>query len=274
MHVYGGIGGKNREPAAKAPIFFGHFAYGVAQVVREPLANELTFDIQYYQVYTHNSDGLIAGKIAWNCFMGDRQFGWMGTRPTADILVKLDAITADFDVGGVKGSVLDDFLEQLEAMTARYRIGDGTGGTYVGAAHNCAQDSNQAIYAALGRIRKIVQAQPEGVELLTQDPDQVDRFDQLLRLGKAIRRELLPLGSARADWKHNKSVLGISPEENFFRGLLIGLKSWRTLLPRLASETIAKQFLNEDALIWVLRTNQVGGYDPSIEPIAPTQIGC
>jgi predicted Abi (CAAX) family protease len=30
MHVYGGIGGKQAEPAASTPIFFGHFACGVA----------------------------------------------------------------------------------------------------------------------------------------------------------------------------------------------------------------------------------------------------
>jgi predicted Abi (CAAX) family protease len=44
------------------------------------------------------------------------------------------------------------------------------------------------------------------------------------------------------------------------------------MLPRLASETIAKQFLKQGAMVWILRTNQVGGYDPDIELIAPTPI--
>jgi predicted Abi (CAAX) family protease len=30
-HNYGGVGGKMTEPAAKGPIYFGHFAYGVAE---------------------------------------------------------------------------------------------------------------------------------------------------------------------------------------------------------------------------------------------------
>lgn len=34
-------------------------------------------------------------------------------------------------------------------MAARYRIGDGTGGTFVRPANNCTQDANQALYAAL-----------------------------------------------------------------------------------------------------------------------------
>ncbi|MEL7068621.1 MAG: hypothetical protein AAGN15_08235 [Cyanobacteria bacterium J06581_3] len=40
-------------------------------------------------------------------------------------------------------------------MMARYRIGDGTGGTYVGPANNCAQDSNQSLCAALRRMETL-----------------------------------------------------------------------------------------------------------------------
>jgi len=93
------------------------------------------------------------------------------------------------------------------------------------------------------------------------------------KLCKDMKRELLPFGTARADWKHSANTLGISPEQDTFKWLLIGIGSWRTMLPRLASKTIAKQFLQEGASIWVLRTSQVGGYDPDIEPVAPTPIG-
>lgn len=273
LHVYGGIGGKKREPAAQTPIFFGHFAYGVARVVREPLASELHFDIEYCQVYTHNTDGVIAGTLAWNRYMGDRQFGWLGTRPVADILIKLDAFTEDYEFQGVKRSPLDILIEQLEAMMARYRIGDGTGGTYVGPAHNCAQDSNQALYGAIKRLQVATTSDPQVQDWLRQNPEQAQRFGQLVKLGKSIRRKLLPFGTARADWQKNADNLGISPEEDAFEGLLMGLASWRTMLPRLTSETITKLFLEQGASVWVLRTNQVGGYDPDIEPIAPTPLG-
>lgn len=273
LHVYGGIGGAKREPAAQTPIFFGHFAYGTARVVREPLADELQFDIEYYQVYTHNTDGLIAGTLAWNRYMGDRSFGWLGTRPVADILIKLDAFTEDYEYRGVKRSALDIFVEELEEMVARYRIGDGTGGTYVGPAHSCSQDSNQALYAALKKILGAVNFDSEVQEWLTQNPEQARRFGQLRKLGKSIRRKLLPFGTARADWLNSENTLGISPEEDAFASLLVGLGSWRTMLPRMSSETITKLFIEQGALVWLLRTNQVGGYDPDIEPIAPTPIG-
>jgi predicted Abi (CAAX) family protease len=56
-HNYGGVGGTMTEPAAKGPIYFGHFAYGIARVVLEPLTDDLRLEIQYFQVYTHNGDG-------------------------------------------------------------------------------------------------------------------------------------------------------------------------------------------------------------------------
>jgi predicted Abi (CAAX) family protease len=52
----------------------------------------------------------------------------------------------------------------------------------------------------------------------------------------------------------------------------MGLGSWRTMFPRKASDAIAQIFLKYGASAWVLRTNQVGGYDPEIEPIAPTTL--
>ncbi len=268
IHLYGGIGGENPEPAAESLIYFGHYAYGLATVVHEPLADELSFDITYYQIYTHNLDGIIAGKLAWNRYMGDRQFGWLGTRPVVDILIKLDALSQPYALSQMPQSALDVLLSQLEVMGARYRIGDGTGGTYVGPAHNCAQDSNQALYTALRSIRIILESQPDRAALERNRASQ-----QLLQLGQNIKWKLLPLGAARADWKQWQDTLGISPEEELWRGLRVGLLSWRTLMPRLAAQTILHQFHRQHATFWVLRTCQVGGSDPTIEPIAPTQIG-
>ncbi len=51
----------SKENPRRAGLYFGHFAFGIADVIREPLADELRFDITYYQIYTHNVDGLVAG---------------------------------------------------------------------------------------------------------------------------------------------------------------------------------------------------------------------
>lgn len=273
LHTYGGIGGKKREPAAKSSLFFGHFSYGVATVVREPLTDELMFNIVYYQVYTHNVDGIVAGPIAWNAYMGDRQMGWLGSRPVCDVLIKHDAFTGTFSVRGAPYSVLDILIQQLERMTARYRIGDGTGGTYVSIAHNCSQDSNQAFYVALKQVREAIQTDPDLVQELQDDPGEAERYQQLLKLTTGVWDKLLPCGATRVAWQTDQNTLGITPGQNVIRRLLTALQSWRTLLPRVATETIAHQFIRQKALVWVLRTNQVGGYDPDIKPIGLTPMG-
>jgi predicted Abi (CAAX) family protease len=270
IHTYGGIGGTHKEAAAATPIFFGHFAYGVAEVLREPLSNELVFDIRYHQIYTQNTDGLVAGTLHWSRYMGDRQFGWLGLRPTCDILIKLDDFTKDYTLDGKSISPLNLMLRQLQVMTARYRIGDGTGSTYVGPANNCSQDSNQALFASIRTTLRYLEDHAQGRQrLLEDDPEQGKRFRDLQRLRKELERKLQPLGGPRPDWEKNEYNLGSTLEDKPLQNLWTGLGSWRTMLPRLASDTIVKVFLKQGATVWVLRTNQVGGNDPDLEPIAP-----
>ncbi|WP_019501452.1 hypothetical protein [Pseudanabaena sp. PCC 6802] len=270
LHVYGGIGGTRKEPAAAAPIFFGHFAYGLATVIRDPIGDELRFEIQYYQVYAHNLDGLTAGTLHWSRYMGDRQFGWLGNRPTCDILIEFEPFTGFFDTNDGRRSALSNMLSHLEAMTARYRIGDGTGATYVGPANNCAQDSNQALFASIRSLFASIATNQSPLQTwLANNPEQSRRYQQLLEVQTKLNQQLHPLGVPRTDWQNNEFNLGTSLEDEPLRNLWTGLGSWRTLLPRKASDTIVRVFLEQGASVWVLRTNQIGGHDPDIEPIAP-----
>ncbi|WP_179228486.1 CAAX protease [Leptolyngbya ohadii] len=269
VHNYGGIGGKKREPAAQGPVYFGHFSYGTAEVVREPLADELQFDLVYYQVYAHNGSGLLSCRHHWTSYMGDRQWGFLGIRPVCDLLIKLDSFTGYYAINAKQLSPLDRVVEQLDLMMARYRIGDGTGATYVGPANNCAQDSNQALYAALRNMVASSHSNSELRHWMQTHPEIASQLKQLERLGYSLKRDLLPFGMARADWKEHQERLGSSMEDSPIRQLLTGLGSWRTMLPRVASDAIARSFTRQGASVWVLRTNQVGGSDPDIEPIAP-----
>lgn len=273
LHVYGGIGGDKKEPAAATPIFFGHFSFGVATVIHDSISNERRFDISYYQVYTHNTDGLTAGTLHWSRYMGDRQFGWAGTRPVCDILIKFEPFTGNFDLNGIRRSPLTTMLNQLEAMTARYRTGGGTGATYVGPANNCVQDSNQALFASIRSISEAIEANQSLLQSwLASNLAQAQRYQQLLAVNTKLNHQLQPFGSPRADWDANEFNLGTTMEDDPLRNLWTGLGSWRTLLPRKASDTIVEVFLKHGASVWVLRTNQIGGHDPNIEPIAPMTI--
>ena len=240
------------------------------QVIREPLSDELRFDLRYHQVYTHNTDGLIAGTFHWSRYMGDRQFAWVGSRPVCDILIKHDAVSGYYNFASGQLSLLDLIMLQLEVMTARYRIGDGTGGTYVGFVNNCTQDSNQALFTSLNQMQQQVRANVDHLHQWSEDnPEQEQRFKELLKLGKKLKLELQPLGGSQSSWEQNEYNLGSTLEDQPIRNLIMGLGSWRTMLPRLASDTLVKIFLDHGASVWVLRTNQIGGYDPDIQPIAP-----
>ena len=273
LHMYGGIGGKKGEFAPMG-LFFGHFAYGVARVIREPLADELRFEIEYKQIYTHNTDGIIAGTLSWGNYIGDRQRGWLGSRPIGDIIVKLDCFTEDYDFDGIKLSPLNEFIRQLDIMAARYRIGDGTGATFVGPANSCAQDSQQALFATIKIAREKTQSNRQIQDWLGRNPrhPQTQRFQQLVLLGQSLERKLIPLGIARSDWHKNTLTLGKPPGSNPLSTVFNALASWRSLLPRLAYETVAEILLQHGASMWVLRANQVGGFDPDIKPIAPTAV--
>ncbi len=287
LHIFGGIGGRKAEPAPLG-LVTGHFAYGVARVVRVSgveeelgfpketrLTDELRFDIEYFQVYGHNPDGFVAGTMHWSSYMGDLQRGWLGNRPISDILIKLDAVTEDYDFDGITVSPLGEFTRQLKIMMARYRIGDGTGAAIVKPAASCVQDSNQALYVTIKRIEQVIESNPQIQNWLQRHPDhpQTRRFDRLVRLGRSLERQLVPLGIVRSDWWENAQTLaGTRPEGNILNSFSTTVASWRTVLPRRAHDEIAAIFLKHGASLWLIRTNQVGGFDPDIEPCAPTAL--
>ncbi|MGB6297411.1 MAG: CPBP family intramembrane glutamate endopeptidase [Rivularia sp. (in: cyanobacteria)] len=275
IHLYGGIGGKKAEAAAWLPIP-GHFSYGIAEVVRDRITSELRFDIVYYQVYGNNTDGIISGSITWAAYMGSLWQGWLGTRPVSDILIKYEPITSDYDFDGVKLSPLKEFIEELREITARYRVGDGTGASLITPTASCVQDSNQALYATIHDIRKLVESNPTINQWLQKHPEdkQTQYFDELITLGNILEKQLIPLGVIRRDWQQNvQDLFGINNKnDNIITTAIKMLKSWRTVFPKRAQDETAKIFLKQGARLWVLRSNQVGGFDDSIAPVAPTTL--
>ena len=273
MHIYGGIGGRKAE-ASYLGVVTGHFAYGVARVVRDPLLDELRFDIEYRQVYAHNSDGIVSGAIQWPNYMGDLQRGWLGNRPVSDVIIKFDAVTQDYNFDGIKLSPIAELTRQLDMMTARYRIGDGTGAAVVSPAASCVQDSNQALYVTIQRIEEQVKSNPRIQDWLRRNPYdlQTRRFQQLVKLGRSLEKNLVPLGIVRSDWRNYGERLSGTAGANLISNLFRGITSWRTMLPRRAHDEIATILLKNGATEWVIRTNQVGGFDPNIQPSAPTAL--
>lgn len=246
----------------------GHFAFGIATVVRDPLSDELRFDITYEQVYTNNTEGVISGTNAYAHYMGNRQFGFLGSLPVVDILLKFDPVDKYYDFDGVKRSPLDEFARNLEIMTARYRIADGKGGTYVGPSHNCSQDSNQTLYAT---VRYLPQTDDlrDRADWAKRNPTEAARLERLMALAQSLREKLFPLGSARADWRDDAKTLGSSFEDNPLSSAWMAILTWRTVLPHVAADSIARLFLEHGASAWVLGTSLVGGDNDNLEAVVP-----
>ncbi len=276
IHCFGGIGGKKAEPAPLG-IVTGHFAFGIAKVVRDRFTDELRFDIEYKQVYAHNPDGIVAGSSKWQSYMGDLERGWLGDRPICDMICKLDCVCRDYNFDGIELSPLDELNQQFDIMMARYRSGDGTGASLVTPATSCVQDSSQAIYATIKKITAEIASNPQIQDWLKANPTdaQTQRFHELVALGQSLEKVLIPLGIVRSDWRKNAKLAGINANSKKSRfGIVTNpLKaaiSYRTMLPRRTQDEIAKILLKQGAFLWIIRTNQVGGFDPDISPIAPT----
>ncbi|MBF2026436.1 MAG: CPBP family intramembrane metalloprotease [Oscillatoriales cyanobacterium C42_A2020_001] len=280
MHLFGGRGGKGGEGSAMGTVT-GHFSYGLADVIRDPFTNELQLQVRYHQVYANNIEGVISGEHSWGNYMGNLQRGWLGTRPVADVLIKLDVLE-DYDFGGNKLSPLSELTRQLRIISDRYRTGDGTGIASVTAATSCVQDSNQALFLTIQSIRQQVESSPAIQQWWSSHPTDptVKRFERLIALGNALENELAPFGIVRQDWKTNATVLAgtqidrrqfVRVAANGNENVITALQSWRTILPRQTQDELSALFLRHGAQLWFLRTNQVGGNDPDILPIAPTR---
>ncbi|MEO1070424.1 MAG: CPBP family glutamic-type intramembrane protease, partial [Cyanobacteria bacterium J06638_6] len=280
IHLFGGIGGENKE-ATPGGTVTGHFAYGLAQVVREPITQELQFNILYQQIYSHNTGGIVSGTHNWESYNGNMQRGWLGMRPVSDVVVKLDSFTRPFQFGETRVSLFGELLSQAQILAARYRTGDGTGVAAITPASSCVQDSNQALYIAIEQIKQQIDNNPDIVQWLKDNPDspEVGRIRQFGAVGEALEEMLTPYGAVRPDWRNNaESLAGIGEAQGFespaglVTGLASGILSWRTMMPRWGHDEVARVFLENGAQLWFLRTNMVGGNDPRIEPIPPTTL--
>lgn len=276
IHLFGGIGGENKEFAPLGTVT-GHFAYGLARVTREPIADELQFSIQYQQIYAHNSGAIISGTHDWDDYMGNMERGWLGLRPTSDVVVRLDSFITPFQFGDTTISLFRELLIQTQVMAARYRTGDGTGVAGVTPATSCVQDSNQALFIAIQQVRRQIESQPAVIQWIRQHPNSPEamRAQQFVALGKALEALLTPYGVIRPDWKNNaESLAGVVPRGDFIskQGLFSGALSWQTMMPRWGHDAIARTFLLHGAQLWFLRSNMSGGNDPRIEPIPPTTL--
>ena len=275
IHLFGGTGGEKPDPVFAGTVP-GHFTYGFGEVIRDRFTNELQFEIIYQQIYVHNPNGIISGSLDWSAYMGDLRRGWLGSRPVSDVIIKLDTFTQPLLLGNNSFYFLRELLKQAQVIAARYRTGDGSGFATITPATSCVQDSNQALYIATEQLKLQILANPQIKQWLENNPENPEskEFREFIKLGLDLRDSLTPRGVVRPDWQENAKYLAGIKDGNLFNQVTFQntIDSWNTMLPRQGHDDISRIFLDHGASLWFLRTNQVGGEDPSIEPVAPTMI--
>ena len=247
LHLFGGAVG---APATLG-LYLGHFAFGLAEVVKDPFTGEAKFDVEYKQIYAHNSGGIISGSQQWQAYMGDTERGLMFDRPISDSAVNVPEFFDDS-----KGTDPSDIFEQRMAeMAARYRSGHGNGASFVTSAQNCSQDSSQALYATLSDWKEAIADGTIGAELgeFAQD----------------VSSHLTPIfGWAPRAWRRMAQNKPANPKS--FKWLP-ALKAPNTIVPRQNHEGLSKMALESGKDIMVFKTDVLGADNPDTIPEEPVR---
>lgn len=267
-HAFGSIGPSEER------LRTGHFSFGIGKVVREPLTGALELDIEYRQVYAHAPNGILSGTQSWAAYAGSFERGWMYGRPIGDVALTVPALTRTYDLGGVRFRPLDGLVEELDAMTARYRTGNGTGASIVTPANSCVQDSSKALFFALVKLEERIQGSPAVrayVDAHPEDP-QVKDYKALVDLASKVERYLSPLGITRRDWRAQANDLAAvsACPGGIVGSVFCGLASYKTIFPRKASDFYTEALILSGAGGVAIRTNDIVGEMPGIYPLSPT----
>lgn len=247
LHLFGGAVG---APATLG-LYLGHFAFGLAEVVKDPFTGEAKFDVEYKQIYAHNRGGIISGSQSWQSYMGDTERGLMYDRPHSDSFVEVPEL---FDKSkGQDPSRI--FEERMAEMTARYRSGHGDGASFVTSAQNCSQDSSQALYATVSDWKKAMADGTIGTELQ--------------QFAEDVTSHITPLfGLAPRAWR--RTAANEKPKGNSLRWLP-ALKAYKTIVPRQNHEGLSKMALESGRDIMVFKTDVIGADNPDIIPTEPVR---
>lgn len=259
-------------PAKMLGLVTGHFAFGMAQVIRCPLSKELRWDLEYRQVYAHNREGLVAGSMKWHNYSGSLRRGWMYTIPISDTIIRIPELDP-YDFDGWKVQPWKGLNRQLEQMQSLYRVGAGGGISGVKQDVSCVQDSHAALYSALRTFEEtiaktgMVKAWLKGK---SADGDEVKRYLRMLLLVRDVKRNITTFGIPQSNWREFfEKPLG-TRNPNAVVSLVNMLLAKRSVFPRKGNDNLLRMAADKGYQMWSILTCQIGGNIPRLTPLAPT----
>ncbi|MFZ5950767.1 MAG: hypothetical protein ACOYXC_08675 [Candidatus Rifleibacteriota bacterium] len=273
IHVFGW----REHPSEKSnPMMMGlvtgHFAFGMAEVVRCPFSGDLRWDYEYRQAYAHNREGIVAGSSKWHCYSGSLKRGWMYTIPISDTVIRIPELDPyDFDGWPVKP--WSGLNRQFEKMQALYRTGAGTGISSVRPDISCVQDSHAALYSALRVFEETIAKTGAVKKWLGNnqaDPDEIKRYLKLLLLVRDLKKSITTFGIAQSNWRDFFKQPLAARKGNMVKSLINAILSKRSVFPRKGNDNLLRLAADKGYQMWSILTCQIGGDIPDLEPLAPS----
>lgn len=279
IHLFGGIDGQNADnpisiPGTSFQFYTGHFAFGVAEVVTDPFTNQPKLDIEYRQVYATNEQSIVSGATKWHSFSGSLKRGWMYARPLSDSIIWHPSLMYPYSMNGTSFDPMESILDELTVMTARFRTSDGHGIAKVTSSTSCVQDASQAMFISMSNFQKWSN-QTEIRSYIASNPndENVKRLLAFKELSRDYLEGIIKWAGARDDWGDAKAGLVVNRKEE--KGIVAAIKgaatmalSYKFVAPRFANDNMLKMFYERNALIWIVKTSQIGGEKQGIFPAA------
>ncbi len=250
----------------------GHFAFGIAQVVRCPLTGEPRWDYEYRQAYAHNREGIVAGSAKWHCYSGSLRRGWMYTIPISDTVIRIPELEP-YDFNGWIVRPWLGLSRQFEKMQALYRTGAGTGISSVKPDISCVQDSHCALYSALRTFEETIAKTGKVKEWIAssgKDNEEVKRYLRLLLLIRQVKNHITLMGLPQSNWREFFQKPLATRDPNAVASLINALLSARSVFPRKGNDNLLRLAADLGYPMWSVLTCQIGGVIPNLTPQAPT----
>ncbi len=256
------------DPAGKKDVgplgmVTGHYSYGFYTVMREPITNELQFDVVYHQVYGQGPDAVISSKVSRAEYMGNFRRGWSNSIATSDVLVRAPWLDNSLDDSGnnPNGGVIPMkiFDDTLSLMLHAYRTGSGDGISSVTPWASCVQDSSQALFIAMKRVEKELIAR-RGAAYCS-----IPEFGRVCGLANRLQQvfdssEIFNNALVRGDWINNAINMDIRRTTGRVESGLVTLQSYKTALPRNAFNLFLSSMLESGSNLVLMDNVQIGGF--------------
>jgi len=273
-HLFGWRKDLNRRKTIqeKGILTTGHFSFGVAEVIHEPLAGEKRWDITYQQVYAHNSNGIVSMGQKWHVYSGSLRLGRMFTIPVSDTIIKVPELDT-YRFPGWTTLPLRGFMREIDVVMAMYRTGAGTGISSVRPDVSCVQDSHLALYRALRHFEENVATSGIVKRWLadkTTSPEEISRFLRLQLLVKTLYKRVSFLGLTRRDWRRAYDDILGTRKPSAIEKIINALLSKDSMFPRSANDGLLNAARQLEAPMHTIMFSQIGGNIPGLVPMAPT----